>query len=89
LDPNTFLQLPKVPTLVEIPTTITMFVQPSQINSKIPNIHLEEYSSKILFPSPTLFKDSYQMPISSKEKDEMELVWKTQKGKLKIKRYLS
>jgi hypothetical protein len=90
LDPEIFLQLPNVPTLIEIPTIITMFVQPSQINSKIHNIHLEEeHSPKIIFPSPTLFKESYQMPISSKEKNEMELVWKTQKGKLKIKRYFS
>jgi hypothetical protein len=34
-----------------------------------------------------LFKESYEMPISSKEKNETELVWKTQRGKLKIKRY--
>lgn len=67
-----------------------MLIQPSQINSKILNIQSqEEQLPKILFPSPTLFKESYEMPISSKEKNEMELVLKTQRGKLKIKKYLS
>jgi hypothetical protein len=36
LELDTFPQVPKVPTPIEIPTTITMSIQ--QINSKIPNI---------------------------------------------------
>jgi hypothetical protein len=53
-----------------------MLVQSSHKNSKSLEIQPEEKSLKIPFPNPPFFKESYETPISAKEKNEMELVWK-------------
>jgi hypothetical protein len=44
---------------------------------------------EIPFPNPPFFEESYETPISSKEKNEMKLVWKVQKGRVKGKKIIS
>jgi hypothetical protein len=53
-----------------------MLVQSSHKNSKSLEIQLEEKPLQVPFPNPPFSKESYETPISSKEKIEMELVWK-------------
>jgi hypothetical protein len=53
-----------------------MLVQSPHKNSKSLEIQPEEKSWEIPFTNPPFSKESYEAPISSKEKNEMELVWK-------------
>jgi hypothetical protein len=66
-----------------------MLVQSSHKHSKSLEIQQEEKSLEILFPNPPFSKESYETPISSKEKNKMELVWKVQKGRVKGKKIIS
>ncbi len=67
-----------------------MLIQFSHKNSKSLEIHLkEDKSPEIPFPNPPFFKESYKTPISSKEKNKMELVWRTQRGRVKSKKTIS
>jgi hypothetical protein len=65
-----------------------MLLQSSHKNSKSLEIQ-QEKSLEIPFPNLPFSKESYETPISSKEKNEMELVWKVQKGRVKGKKIIS
>jgi hypothetical protein len=66
-----------------------MLVQSSHKNSKSLEIQLEEKSLEVPFPNSPFSKESYETPISSKEKNKMELVWKVQRDRVKGKRTIS
>jgi hypothetical protein len=90
LKANTSFQSTRAPISAVIPTTPSMTVQSSHKNLMSPKIQpKEENSPKTPFLIPPLSKESFDKPISFEDKNEMELVWRTHRGRIKGKRTIS